>query len=751
MHEPDLKKLITGFLLLAVVVSSGTLILSRFLPTNANTEPQTSALSLKNAFLPGGGGNLDSYGITGYQNLTQNLANNLAQSVIKNNLNGPSATGSLTAINVPGDINNIVSQYLDSSSIDLSKIPVPQVDEKRLQIIKNPSKEDVSNYFANLQTVLSGFNSQEFKTLSAQATNGNGESLLESFVLFYSEIKTKLYDLKVPETEINFHKDLVLLIDTPATLFSQNLEADPLMASLVLENSQQILDSTKTDALKELTFIKLSLPKTSGKIETSSQLSFINRVLGVQKAYALFGVGDIVYDPVNWVENFLSETFGGLSYGIDYESWYGKILTEKLKDKLLKMVVNSILNWANGGSSGASPTFVTNWNEFLKTSYVNAADAAIANVTSGICEPFRTQIQLQLYSLYGESAVKNVLKGPTLSDLKTCSLQQSVSNLDDFYGNFGQGGWGGYLALTDFGGNPYGSLYTASQQVGQAAQQAQEADKAKAASGYVGTERCADGSSPVTSGLCSDGSAPEITTPGTNIAQSTSDSLTSAIHRIVNANDWKSLALQLAEFAITKIASSGNKGIRYSNATGSQPADKYASCSGYATGSQDYLDCIHNIDTANSTGGGHGTQSTLLTQAQQALKDAQSALSITQISIDEASSSIQVLTIVASSSCSQATTAQNELTGLKQEYSDLLGKASNLTSQILALTDFITDIQNHDSQDEDYFLTKLDEFQTTFGGAQYFAQAKGDAQVEAQDLQDKLQQSSNLLKACLAQ
>jgi hypothetical protein len=743
MPQPDLKKLITGFLVLSVITSSGALILSRFLPTNANTKPQTPALTLKNAFLPGGAGNLDASSMLGYQNLTQNLANNIAQSFVENNISGPNTTGTM-GINVPGNIQGVVSQYLDSSSIDPSKIPSPKVDENRLRIIKNPTKEDVSDYLTSLQNILSGFDSQEFKSLNDQAKNGNGESLLGSFVLFYSDIETKLYDLKIPEPELKLQKNLILAMDLPVTIFNQNINNDPLMASMVLSESQQLLESIEVDLSTELEILKVTAPLS---LENKN---FLDSLLGINKAYA---TGIPVIDILGLIQHILSVLYSNLNYYLNYDSWYAKILTEKLKDKLLKAVVNSILNWANGGSSGSTPTFVTDWKSFLKDSYVNAADAAVADVTSGVCEPFRTQIQLQLYSLYGESSVKSVTRGPTLSDLRTCSLQQTVSNLDDFYGDFGQGGWAGYLALTDFGGNPYGSLYTAAQQVGQVAQKAEDASKAKAASGFKGTERCADGSSPFAEGLCYDGSTPEITTPGTNIAQSTSDSLTSAIHRIVNANDWKGLATQLALFAITKITSGGNKGIRYSDATGQQPVDKYASCSGYTVGSSDYLACIKNIDDANNTGDGHGTQSLLLSQAKQALTDAKATLEAVKISLDAASSSIEILQSIASSSSqcpSEAITAHNELQSLNQEYADLLAKANTLISQISGLTDFVSEVENHDSQDQDFFLAKLDEFNNTFGGAAAFAQAKGDAQAEAQGLQEKLQQSSDLLKQCLA-
>lgn len=746
MHEPDLKKLITGFLVLAVAAGSGTILLSQFLPTDANTRPQTPALTLTNAFLKGDVASLENSGVGGYQNLTQNLADDIAKKVIQNNLNGPSATGTAQSISVPEDINSVISQYLDSSSIDPAKIPSPKVDEKRLQVIKNPSKDDVSNYFTNIQAILSRFQSQEFKNINDQAQNGGGESLLGSFVLFYSDIETKLYDLKVPEPELNFHKDFILLVDIPATLFSQNINDDPLMASLVLSSSKQLLEDTNTDILKELDIIKLTSPLSYERSGVFAQ------ILGLQKAYA---TGIPVIDILGLVQHILSVLYANLNYYLNYDSWYSKILTEQLKDKLLKAVVNSILNWANGGSSGGSPTFVTNWSGFLKSSYVNAADAAIADVTSGVCEPFRTQIQLQLYSLYGESAVGKVVRKPQLSDISACTLERTVSNLDDFYGDFSQGGWAGYLALTDLSGNnPYSALYVSSQAVGQAAQQQQEADKAKATAGngYVGTERCANGADPV-DGYCGDGSAAEITTPGTNIAQSTSESLTSAIQRIVNANDWKSLALQLAKFAITKITSSGNKGIRYGGATGSVPVDKYASCSGYQLGSQDYLDCIKNIDQANGLGGGHGNRELLLTQSKQALADASATLDYMKISLDAATTSIGILNSIASSSSqcpTEAATAKNALLDLNQEYSDLLIKASDLISQISALSNFISDVEGHDPQDQDFFLTKLDEFNSQFGGPQAFAQAKGDAQAQAQDLQDKLQQSSDLLKACLA-
>ena len=109
---------------------------------------------------------------------------------------------------------------------------------------------------------------------------------------------------------------------------------------------------------------------------------------------------------------------------------------------LLSQFTQSIVNWINSGFEG-SPAFVSDLKGFL----LNVADEAAGEFINEklglgfLCEPFQLNIQIALAIQYNIRTRDNQIPECTLSDI--------VDNIQGFLnGNFADGGWEGWLAVT---------------------------------------------------------------------------------------------------------------------------------------------------------------------------------------------------------------------------------------------------------------------------------------------------------------
>jgi hypothetical protein len=129
-------------------------------------------------------------------------------------------------------------------------------------------------------------------------------------------------------------------------------------------------------------------------------------------------------------------------YSLDGIAW-------ALTNILLKEMIRSTTKWVNSGFQG-SPAFVTDLGGFM----TDIGDRVAGNFIYGsglsmICSPFKLNIQLALDIQY-----RSARNGGYQS---SCRLSQVVKNMDNFInGNFKEGGWNGWAALTlDSHSNPY--------------------------------------------------------------------------------------------------------------------------------------------------------------------------------------------------------------------------------------------------------------------------------------------------------
>ncbi len=157
-----------------------------------------------------------------------------------------------------------------------------------------------------------------------------------------------------------------------------------------------------------------------------------------------------------------------------------KAAWDYLRLTLIHMLTNDIVAWIQGGGE---PRFVTDWQSFLRT----AADKAGGNFVTQylgagfLCEAFGPKLQIAL------------AKPQTWDESVKCTLSDITKNIDSFFSNFSNGGWEGWLAVSEPNNNIFGADLMALDKKYDVVAAAQEAAKNDAASaaGYLGDKVCA--------------------------------------------------------------------------------------------------------------------------------------------------------------------------------------------------------------------------------------------------------------------
>jgi len=125
--------------------------------------------------------------------------------------------------------------------------------------------------------------------------------------------------------------------------------------------------------------------------------------------------------------------------------------------KLLEELSDDLVQWINNGFDGG-PAFATDPADFFLDVANQVAGPFIEDVGgSALCSPFRNQIMGALQISYNSSLV--------LRDryIGSCTISGIVGNFEDFLsGDFSQGGWQGWITMTqNQDSNPYGAMITA--------------------------------------------------------------------------------------------------------------------------------------------------------------------------------------------------------------------------------------------------------------------------------------------------
>ncbi len=226
----------------------------------------------------------------------------------------------------------------------------------------------------------------------------------------------------------------------------------------------------------------------------------------------------------------------------------GTSLRDIIVKRIIDMIVDQTITWIQGGGK---PLFVTDWNGFVKDAASVAIDQVIKDVgLAPLCKPFKLRVNLSLLP---------VKRFPTRI---SCTLDDIVKNIEDFYNDFENGSWIAYSAAWEPQNNYFGVMLMAHdemlQKQGEAVNAA--ANEAIAGKGFLSQKRCLEYEkieveneclefSPFTGECTSYGGGrteigkclkEEIITPGDTIGATVAKSVTSDIEWAANIQSWTS-------------------------------------------------------------------------------------------------------------------------------------------------------------------------------------------------------------------
>jgi hypothetical protein len=177
-----------------------------------------------------------------------------------------------------------------------------------------------------------------------------------------------------------------------------------------------------------------------------------------QKAQAIFGMGDIVIDPSNLVQNTVTAV-------TDVKSWIKDFVLDTaawiLNNVILQQITQDTVNWINSGFEG-NPAFVTNPGQMLDDAAQQASGKFFADFgLTGLCAPFRVKLNIALRSQR------------TFNQRMQCTIDRVISNYQNFIDDFSNGGWAGWIAITQPQNNIYGAYLEGANELSQRQQEAQ--------------------------------------------------------------------------------------------------------------------------------------------------------------------------------------------------------------------------------------------------------------------------------------
>jgi hypothetical protein len=593
----DIKKLITGFLIIAVAASSAALILSNLANrpgsgSAALVADNSETLNDQNAYVPTQQDVINA--ITGTNsNVVQALADpkNLTANYTDAFLNG------LVAANPDGfqtdDSGNVQLQAPDANALvaqiqsnpNLKKISIPDWNAE-----VNAQKLNISN-----AATVSGYNNavgdvfnKNFIQSGAQSLVGQQDLDPSNFAAIASPLQSAVTDAAqtaTPTELAGFQKSLVamLVYEKNMVALGTLAQTDPVKAAITYQAKQQeylqVLGNFGAELQKASSNGLISFKAPAGSSQNAA-MAFLQTYLGIPTAHAFLGFGDITFDPAVFAQ-FVLQTVN-------------EVILQILKNTLVAFIQQRVLGWIQ--NSGA-PRFVQQFANQL----VNIAQAKAISAVAQILPGYKYTCP-NIGNLLGPTIASLNLTVPAGKQPPQCTLPAvSVSQLKNFYNNFNYNvnaapgdSWKLYAQVLNPNNNYFGVLMQSQDYVSQQVDQAQQAQQAKtqAGQGFKGQEVCDDGSDPnglspmcvnddgdpfdiipldsdgwcpdnysqemmPNNGLCSDGSEPYTTTPGQTTKQVTDQALGGALDLTVNANSIAGVLASVATSLLNTIVEAG--------------------------------------------------------------------------------------------------------------------------------------------------------------------------------------------------
>lgn len=233
-------------------------------------------------------------------------------------------------------------------------------------------------------------------------------------------------------------------------------------------------------------------------------------------------------------------------------SFFSADLLAKIMIKaLIKKFTESVVRWVNTGFQGG-PSFVTDPAQF----FINVGDRAAGDFIQSsdlafMCDPFYIKLAL------------NLNHSGSFKDGVKCTLTDVIDNVENFTNDFTQGGWGGWLSMTqNASNNPYGQLFMAKVEMNQRIAQALNLKESELSmgGGFLSWRECLD--TPDTMGPPAPGNGNcvnpgDVKTPGKVVESQLESSLGTDLQEYQLAENFdaiiQAVIAQVASLAITKV------------------------------------------------------------------------------------------------------------------------------------------------------------------------------------------------------
>lgn len=284
------------------------------------------------------------------------------------------------------------------------------------------------------------------------------------------------------------------------------------------------------------------------------------------RAHAIWGIIDTSIDfpaIAIAIKNFATEAIKWAK-----ENWQ-KLMRDVIAKRIIDYMVDETIKWVQGGGE---PSFISDWDGFIKDAEEMAFDSVIKELElTDLCQPFASQLRIALIPQ------QRFAKEPV-----TCTIDDVVANVQDFYNNFQNGGWLAYGEAIKPENNLYMQLVMQSDKIKleSAFNQTKSQQQAATGQGFLSVSKCVqDDSEELFSQCINDGgngeecreyatqnatcSKSEVQTPGATVGNLVSESLSSDKEWAANISSWTSA---LVNAAINRVTQEGIAAM-----TGSKP------------------------------------------------------------------------------------------------------------------------------------------------------------------------------------
>ncbi|OGY99781.1 MAG: hypothetical protein A2945_02180 [Candidatus Liptonbacteria bacterium RIFCSPLOWO2_01_FULL_52_25] len=538
----DVKKFITGFLILATLTSSLAFLFSNYAPTVALTESEASPGLVfhdppplpDNVFVepvpniaPHVAGatseNSNLIPAAPTSNVTESLARNVLQAIIETNPQGPyDANGEMNI--TPPDVQMLLANVPNDPAVKKLKVPDWETEVKALPLValENPTDNDVDHYNTALRGIFDAY------FVQSDIVNFTGQSGTDFDRLSgnLASALTAMQGTPVPAQFTAFHRSgmRVLFYMRNALELARGAEADPMQAALVFSVQERAYNRMVSDWSNE--YLKVKIFGLISKNEPPSGfLATLHALLGVKTAYAQYPTWD-----------FPSSATFFKDIADDIKEFIQSTLMMFLKQRVVGRILNDTVSWVQGNGT---PLFITNWKGFLKDIADQATGVAIGAILPQACQSFRPLLQIALEgpAWYGEGY------------FPSCSLDRVLGNVGGFYNDFTAGGFLAYNTSLVGDNNLFAAVLDGRFLVAQEAERAAETAESEAIANeaFKPETECPTGSEEGGGGQCinPDGSVAgdaETLTPGSAVKDQVQNAFRGPGEAVTNSNvTWASL------------------------------------------------------------------------------------------------------------------------------------------------------------------------------------------------------------------